>query len=236
MAKENYVLLIGAVQESPMVNEEKGKGRVVIQTLRRNDKIDLPVISALDDTLVQKLKTLTAGEYILVKGILATNEVKKGVICPNCNEKTKSQGTTTEIIAIEIIPIGSQYELNQLKEVSNNVMLLGSLCRDPEFRLLSNTGVPSAQYQIAVNRKYTVKKQQSSYSDYPWVNSFGKQAEQDAIRLQTGSQVFINGGLQTRNIQKNMECEHCSTSFKAEDHVAEIVPYSVEYLNNCKFE
>lgn len=234
MAKENYVLLIGKMQGAPIINEDKAKAKFVIKTLRRNDKIDYPIINVLDESLVEKIRPFAEGEFILVKGILTTTEVKKGVCCPHCQKVIKSEGTTTEVTAIEAVNIGTGYTLEQLKEVSSTVMLLGSLCRDPEYRLLSISGIPSAQYQLAVNRKFRVKRQQRS-TDYPWVNSFGRQAEQDALRLQTGSQVFVQGGLQTRNIQKHMVCVECNKEFKAEDFVAEVVPYSVEYLNNCKF-
>jgi single-strand DNA-binding protein len=235
MAKENYVLLIGEVQGVPVINQDKGKAKYVIKTLRRNNKIDYPVISVLSEELIEKVETFKERDFIIVKGLLATNEVKKGVCCPNCNEIIRTEGTVTEIIAIENINIGSNYKLEDLKEISNTAMLLGSLCRDTEFRLLANTGIPSAQYQLAINRKYNVKRQQQNHTDYPWINSFGKQAEQDALRLQTGSQVFVQGGIQTRNVQKTIVCPECNTEFKAEDFVAEVVPYSVEYLNNCKF-
>lgn len=236
MAKENFALLIGELQAPPIINEEKKRTKFVIRTLRRNNKIDFPIVNVLDEALLDKVRKFKEKDFIIVKGILATAEVKKGVCCPKCNEIIKTNGTTTEVIAIDVIDIGSNFELEQFKEVSNVVFVLGSLCRDPEFRLLANTGIPSTQYQLAVNRKFHVKRQKDSFTDYPWVNSFGKQAEQDAIRLQTGSQVFIQGGIQTRNVQKNMVCPKCQSAFKAEDFVAEIVPYSVEYLNNCKFD
>lgn len=235
MAKENFVLLIGDLQGPPMIDGKKGKARFVIRTLRRNDKTDYPIIEVFEAPLIEKLQTYKEGDFILVKGILSTTEVRKGAICPKCHEIIKSDGTTTEVIAIEHINLGPNYKLEDLKEVSNTVFVLGSLCKKPSFRLLPNIGLAHAQYQLAVNRKYNVKSQGETMSDYPWVNSFGKQAEQDALRLDVGSQVFIQGGLQTRNIIKKVLCTKCQEEFEVEDFVAEIVPYSVEYLNNCKF-
>ena len=135
MAKENYVLLIGEMQGAPIINEDKAKAKFVIKTLRRNDKIDYPIINVLDESLVEKIRPFAEGEFILVKGILTTTEVKKGVCCPHCQKVIKSEGTTTEVTAIEAVNIGTGYTLEQLKEVSSTVMLLGSLCRDPEYRL-----------------------------------------------------------------------------------------------------
>jgi single-strand DNA-binding protein len=234
MAKENYVLLVGDLQGSPIMDQKKEKAKYVIRTFRRNDKIDYPIITILDAGLIEKMNTFKEGDYIIVKGILATDEVRKGAVCPECGEVVKSDGTTTEVIAIDHINIGPNYKLEDLKEISNTVLILGSLCKAPSFRLLPNSGIASAQYQLAVNRKYNVKKQEDT-SDYPWVNSFGRQAEQDALRLDSGSQVFIQGGIQTRNVMKKVDCPKCGQEFTVEDFVAEIVPYSVEYLNNCKF-
>lgn len=236
MAKENYALLIGELQSSPIINEEKQRAKYSIKTLRRNDKIDFPIISVLEEDLIEKARGFKTGDFILVKGLVSTQEVKKGVICPHCQEINRVEGTTTEVIAIEHISIGKKYSLEGLKEISNQVMVLGSLCRDPEYRILKNSSIGSCQYQLAVNRKFNVKRQPHIHTDYPWVNSFGRQADQDAVRLVTGSQVFIQGGLQTRQIQKNMSCTACQGAFQGEDQVAEIVPYSVEYLNNCKFD
>ena len=202
MAKENFALLVGEIQGSPIIDKENNKAKYVLKTLRRNDKIDFPVINVYEPSLIEKVESFREGDYVIVKGFIATQEVKKGVVCPNCQEIIKSQGTITEVYAIENTNIGTGYTLESIKEFSNTVIVLGSLCRDVEFRLLPNTGTPSAQYQLAVNRKFNVKRQRDNFTDYPWVNSFGRQAEQDALRLETGSQVLIQGGLQTRNVQK----------------------------------
>lgn len=239
MAKENTVLLIGQLQGAPIineVNENKKYAQFCIKTLRRNDKIDMPIVTVYGSELIDKARKFRPDDYIIIKGILATAEVKKGITCPYCNKKLKTNGTTTMVIGIDVYSIGPNHKLENFKEMSNTVFLLGSLCRNVEFRLLKTKSIPSAQYQLAVNRKYNVKQQPNSTTDYPWVNSFGAQAEQDAKRLQTGSQVFIQGGLQTRNIQKKVVCPDCNKEFSADDFVAEVVPYSVEYLNNCRFD
>lgn len=235
MAKENLAFLVGEIQGSPIINKEKEKGKYVLKTLRRNDKIDYPIVNVLNPKLLEDVETFQEGDFVIVKGFISTQEVRKGVICPNCQNIIKTEGTTTEVYAVENIKIGRDYDLTRIKELSNTIIILGSLCRDVEFRMLPNTGTPSAQYQIAANRKYRVGRQRDNFTDYPWINSFGRQAEQDAKRLETGSQVLIQGGLQTRNIQKMTTCDSCEKEFKAEDFVAEIVPYSVEYLNNCRF-
>jgi len=234
MARENFVMLIGVVQGSPVVNEEKQRARFSLQTMRRTGKIDYPIINVLDKDLLATVKNLTEGDFVVTKGFLATNSVKKSSICEHCEKKSVAAGMLTEIIALGIQNIGKSHTLQDWAEMSNHLMVIGTLCINPGTRRVGEDKVPNCQYQIAVNRSYAVKGQTST-ADYPWVKTTGEQAEQDALRLRSGSQIYIRGSVQTRNLWRNVLCSHCGKTFRAEDFVAEIVPYSVEYLNRCFF-
>ena len=147
------------------------------------------------------------------------------------------KSSTTGVIAIDVVNIGPNFTVERWKEMSNIVRIIGTLCREPEFTTTSEPKkVSLCKYQIAVNRKLNVDQESDIYTDYPWVNSFAKQAEQDAIRLSVGSQIYIDGGLQTRGIKRNITCPECGMKLKATYMVTEIVPYSVEYLNHCNFD
>jgi len=234
MARENFVMLIGVVQGSPVINKEKQRARFSLQTMRRTGKIDYPIINVLDKELIPMVETFTEGDFVVTKGFLATNNVKKSAICEHCSEKNIAPGMLTEIIAMGIQNIGKSHTLQDWAEMSNHLMVIGTLCINPGTRRTGEEKTPNCQYQIAVNRSYIVKGQ-SVTADYPWVKTTGEQAEQDSIRLQSGSQIYIRGAVQTRNLWRNVLCSHCGSAFRAEDFVAEIVPYSVEYLNKCIF-
>lgn len=101
----------------------------------------------------------------------------------------------------------------------------------------SGSGVSLTQYQIAINRKYRVKEHDGVIkSDYPWVKSFGSQADEDLKHLRKSSQVYIAGALQTREMSRFVICENCSARLDYMESVAEIVPQDVEYLFNCVFD
>lgn len=234
MARENFVMLIGAVQGSPVINEENQRARFILQTMRRTGKIDYPGINVLDKHLIPVVKTLSEGDFVVVKGFLATNNVKKSAICEHCSKKNVASGTKTEVIALGVRNIGKSHTLQEWAEMSNNLMVIGTLCINPGTRRTGEEQIANCQYQIAVNRSYIVKEQ-SATADYPWVKTTGEQAEQDALRLRSGSQIYIRGAVQTRNLWRNVLCSHCGSTFRAEDFVAEIAPYSVEYLNKCVF-
>ena len=73
-----------------------------------------------------------------------------------------------------------------------------------------------------------------TFSSYSLIEKYEKNNTSKYIDY-VGSQVYIDGGLQTRGIKRNITCE-CGEKFKAADMVTEIVPYSVEYLNHCNFD
>lgn len=236
MAKENFVLLIGELQGETKVNSSRTIAKFSLKTMRRNDKYDYPVVRLINDKLIAEAETFNKGDFIVVKGIVATKDMAKHVPCPVCKERISLKSTVTEVLAIDVVNIGPNYTVERFKEESNVVRILGALCREPEYTMTSEPKkVALCKYQIAVNRKLNVEQESDIFTDYPWVNSFARQAEQDALRLGVGSQIYIDGGLQTRNIKRNVTCS-CGEKFKATDMVTEIVPYSVEYLNNCKFD
>lgn len=237
MAKENYVSLQGEVIQAPQFNKTRTQARFMMRTLRRNDKIDEPIISVYDPVVLSKIESFKEGDMVQIKGILASIEARKSSICGHCGSKNSAIGTLTTAVAIDVCKLRDETTLEDLKEFSNIVMTIGTVVKDPTFKQLPKSLTSFTSYQIAINRKYHIKNQDvDQKSDYPWVSSFGQQAEEDAKRIQKGSQIFISGGLQTRVVNRNIICENCKSEILSEDMVGEIVPYSVEYLNNCKFD
>lgn len=233
MAKENYVQLIGKVL-SVKINKEQKIVNFDVQVIRRNGRIDTPSIVVLS-SVFNKAIDIKNDDFVAVKGILATFETTKTFICPECGEKTSEDGLSTVVIAISVLKLIGEYSWAELREFSNNVFLLSTVCTDIQLRELKS-GTKNAQYQVAVNRKLNVREQSDRWTDYPFVSSLGEQAEQDYLRMEEGSQCFINGGLQTREINKNHTCSKCGASFNVHEKVLEICPYNTEYLNNCKFD
>jgi single-strand DNA-binding protein len=81
----------------------------------------------------------------------------------------------------------------------NKVLLIGNLTRAPEVRS-THGGATVADLRLAVNRSYT--KQGGEQRDevcFVTVVVWGKQAESCREYLDKGSQVFVEGRLQTRD-------------------------------------
>ena len=86
----------------------------------------------------------------------------------------------------------------------NKVMLIGHLGRDPEIRY-SQSGVAVVNFSIATSEQWTDKSTGDRQEKTEWhrVVVFGRQAEVCEKYLNKGSQIYVEGRLQTRNYEKD---------------------------------
>lgn len=103
----------------------------------------------------------------------------------------------------------------------NKVFLIGRLTRDPELRY-TGSNIPTATFSIAVNRNFTNQAGERE-ADFINVIVWRKQAENCKNYLIKGSQVAIEGRIQTRN-------------YDGQDgkkvYVTEVVADNVEFLGS----
>lgn len=101
----------------------------------------------------------------------------------------------------------------------NKVFLIGRLTRDPELRYTgSNTAV--ATFSLAVNRNYT-NAQGEREADFINIVVWRKQAENVKNYLSQGSQVAVDGRIQTRSYDDKDGNKR---------YVTEVVADNVEFL------
>ena len=104
----------------------------------------------------------------------------------------------------------------------NKVFLIGRLTRDPELRYTSSN-VAAASFTVAVNRNFT---NQNGERDADFINviAWRKTAENIKNYLTKGSQIAIDGRIQTR-------------SYDAQDgtkrYVTEVVADNVQFLDRA---
>jgi single-strand DNA-binding protein len=81
----------------------------------------------------------------------------------------------------------------------NKVTILGNLTRDPEVKSLPN-GNKVASFSVATNEVYKdAQGQKKEKVEFHNVIFFGKTAENIGMYMKKGSQVYIEGKLQTRS-------------------------------------
>ena len=103
----------------------------------------------------------------------------------------------------------------------NKVVLIGRLVRDPELRYTGNN-LPVATFSIAVNRNFS---NQAGERDADFINIvvWRKQAENCKNYLTQGSQVAIEGRIQTRNYDDQNGQRR---------YITEVVADNVEFLGS----
>lgn len=94
----------------------------------------------------------------------------------------------------------------------NKVILLGNLGQDPEVRFMQN-GDPVATLTIATSETWRDKQTGENREKTEWhrVVIFGKLAEIAQQYLKKGSQVYVEGALQTRKWQDQQGVERYTT-------------------------
>ena len=103
----------------------------------------------------------------------------------------------------------------------NKVVLIGRLTRDPELRYTGNN-TPVATFSLAVNRNFS-NQQGEREADFINIVVWRKQAENVKNYLTQGSQVAIDGRIQTRSYDDNNGQKR---------YVTEVIADNVEFLGS----
>lgn len=250
MARHNLVFLYGCVLKKPtIVTDDDGnliygmgfitviRGSRKIEDNRDKTRTDSPIVLSLEPSIVKEMSLWDKGDIVEIKGTIATKNIKKTSECPNCNAKNKNDGLQVYVNPFFIkkrAHCGNKEEamklLQENKEISNQVFVFGTLVRDPK-KITPKLGLFVTQYMIALNRKYRIRTDDPNIkTDYPWVKNYGERALEDKKRLHVGSEVYIDGCLQARSVNRHCICENCGSKYDWKDRALEIVPYSTEYI------
>ena len=105
----------------------------------------------------------------------------------------------------------------------NKVILVGRLTRDPEVRTMP-TGNTVASFTLAINRNFK-NKEGNIDADFINVSVFGRQAENVGKYVTKGSQLGVDGRIQTR-------CYEAQDGTKR--YVTEVIAESVEFMSSSR--
>ena len=278
MARENLVLLRASVAKAPTIIKKDdvyqyalvfvnvARGLRKVGDHRKYMKTDYVPIMSKNEDCMKEIENWKEHDIVDIKGVIATRRISKSSYC-ECGAKNSYPGTMVyceAIFAEKLLSLSSDEEclkyLSEHREISNQVFLFGTLCRDPK-KITPKQGLTVTQYQIAMNRKYRIPLDPPEVkSDYPWVKSYGENAVNDKKRLHVGSEVFIDGCIQTRAVERHAVCgaetgedgkpirdengdyvittdingepAGCGVLYDWKDRALEIVPYETEYIGD----
>lgn len=217
------------------------------QNEKHEIEFDQVLIITKTPEIIAKLDTIHKNDIVLIKGTVTTRNQVKTTTCNNCgetfsvNESTDSEFNTSMITSVTPIDIEvikrdltneeMREELISHKEISNEVMLIGNLCDDPQFFKTKHQKLTS--YQLGITRKLYLKEDSPEVNaDYPYIRVYGEQADLDYKLLRKASMVMIDGFLKVRPFTRHTECPCCGEKKDVNDANLEVVPYTTEYLQN----
>ena len=82
----------------------------------------------------------------------------------------------------------------------NSVILIGRTTKEPELKILANSGTAVANFNIAVDREFQVKGK-DKMTDFFNIVIFGKTAEYAANYLKKGKLCAVKGSIQNRTYE-----------------------------------
>ena len=107
----------------------------------------------------------------------------------------------------------------------NSVVLVGRLWKDPELRFAAGSGKAVCNLGVVVSRQFAKAGQKDA--DFLRVVAFGKSAENCANYLSKGSQVAVQGRIQTDSYE---------TSTGEKRYTTDIIADRVEFLSRANKE
>lgn len=257
MARHNICFLFGSVIKPPRITmNEDGKEVMGVAFLnvirgprsvgdhRKSEKFDRPVIIAenadgKNTELLASMKEWKENDIVCVKGSIATKKIKKSSVCTFCGQKNKIEGVLVCIYPIHVVKIASMPSQDAAtdwlvanKEISNQVYAIGRVGRDPK-RIMPKSNLIVTQYPLIIGRKYHFTQDSPEIkADFPWVKSYGQNANDDRDRVHVKTEVYIDGCIQARGVMRHHVCEFCGSQYDWRDNAMEIVPFETEYLSN----
>lgn len=278
MAKENRAFFRGIVAQAPKITKNaNGEFAVVIINVGRPErptgdgtdymKVDNPMIMTRNKAIIEEMSTWKKNDIVGIEGVLCSRMIMKTSYCSHCRHKNSYRGSLVYVNPIFVEKLGSvedekmaqRYLLNH-REISNRFQSFGKLLNEPK-KLQTMSGIVFTQYQIAMRRKFRIQEDSPEIkTDYPWVKSYGDNAEMDQYRLQRSSEIYIDGCIQARNVSRKVYCGQqtnekgeylridghpviavnpetgefvgCGKEYIWSDKAFEIVPFATEYIEN----
>ena len=185
----NHLVLLGKVTSDKRFSHETYGEKFYIfdmEVPRLSDTTDIIPVTASERILNDEL--LTIGNKLIIKGQFRSY---------NSYENERSKLILT-VFAKDILKEDdlSEEELEETKRTSNEVTLVGYICKTPIYRQ-TPFGREIADVLLAVNRAY-------NKSDYIPSIAWGRNAR-FCQNLPTGTEVKVIGRVQSRNYEKKHE-------------------------------
>lgn len=255
MARQNLAFLVGAVMNPPNIIKQDGRmlyGLTYINVVRSDRDVgdgitymrqaSIPLITR-SPAVLEEMATWKLYDIVEVKGVLSQSTLTKSSWCPYCGTKNSALGDCVYVNPIFAMyrthcdtPDACKEYLAAHREISNQIYLFGVLCQKPVFVRTKRQGITYLQFPLAVNRRFRIKEDpQTKKSDYVWVKAYGKDWTEPLTReLQIGSEIYVLGSLQMRNVMRHRVCGQAYQDGKPVTIDGQpYIPYNQDTMQPC---
>ena len=120
---------------------------------------------------------------------------------------------------------------------SNRVRFFSTILEEPRYAPDEGATKRQLDCHVALNRRRFIPEDgPDKKADYPWIRVYGRMAEEGSKVLHAKSEIFVDGAIQVREIENAKACPYCGVEFYVDHPVVELIPYSIEYTENCDVE
>lgn len=267
MASYNECWIEGFLQADPIImnadDEATKKVLMRLKTIRRNvpsetEDVFEDVLVFYDGSgsrdimpLLEKLKSM---DLVFIKGVIHILSLNRTSQCSHCGTKNIKYGATQTFIhpiyiekkdsfsnlaRVENSRSAEEVLKTNYQEISHQILLMGNVVSQPVLSQTRN-GIPCCKYKLGVDRRYYLKTEPDNKADYPWIYSYGEQAERDYRYLigadkekgEQGTLILAKVFMHNRKSLSKQVCAMCGMEYTYPLTVTDFIPYSIEYLEN----
>jgi len=206
-------------------------------------RVDTPAIATSNQAMMAEMKKMCPGDMYFIKGTLVTLNGNARFVCPVCGKEFLVPAMYTFVNPTCIIgfddlrAIAWDRAIESIiarKEISNHVAVMGRVSGDVRA-FQTDQGQLIVNYSLDVQRKFHIKEDRSDVKhDFPVIKTYGPVAKDNYYHVVDGSEVMVDGMLQTRTFKRTITCPECENTAEYDDSTTEVVAYSTEYLYGCR--
>ena len=226
-------VIIGGIIKAPLYFDDYDALCVELNIYREDlGKVEELILCTKDPQVIKKAASeLNVGDYFFTSNayLKTTTYIRrKQLECSECHnmEYQKVKSERTEVVFTDFNVFTPKD--GKVPSGVNKVFLYGNICSEINYR--EKDGRSYCKYKLAVNHNIY-----DTDAEYPFVVTFGKDAELSNKYLERNSRVFVEGSIQQRVIKQstNYVCSNCGVMAvkQVPNYVRETIVNNVVFLD-----
>lgn len=194
---------------------------------------------------IKRFFDLKKFDLIQIEGVVNIMPMYKKITCEHCGEVMRKRVSLATIYPLHMMKLNGlqsvydidnrrpeQFLMQYYAEVSCEIFLMGTVVTDPEYRETERQKL--CRYGIGIDRRYYIRTQPDTIADYPWIYSYGSQAESDRDHLARNAKIFVTAIARSDSVKQKVVCESCHSEIEFNNIATSFIPkkvHDIDYWN-----